>query len=62
MEDWGRRERPRDGRATRLAANDRGRSTVAGMEIVRSIGGIAIASLLRRDRHGDRRPLGRATR
>jgi hypothetical protein len=62
MEDQDRRRRRWDDRAVAHAANDRGRAGSADMEIVRSIGGIAIVRLLRRDRNGDRRPLRQATR
>jgi len=51
-----------DDRAVAHAANDRGRAARPDMEIVRSIGGIAIVRLLRRDRNGDGRLLRRATR
>ena len=44
-------------RAGARVANDRDRAAGGDMEIVRSIGG-----MVRRDRHGGRRPLGRATR
>lgn len=62
MEHQDRWNRRWDGRVAADVANDRGLAARADMEIVRSIGGITIAMLLRRDRAGDRRPLRRATR
>ena len=62
MEDQDRWRRRWDGRAAAPAANDHGRAAGADMEIVRSIGGFAVARLLRRDRNGDRRPVRQATR
>lgn len=40
--------------ASIVAANDRGRSTNPDMEIVRSLGDVFIARLLRRDQESDR--------
>ena len=59
MED---RERRYDGRAAAPAADDRGRTTGADMEIVRSLGGALVARLLRRDQESRRRQSGRAAR
>jgi hypothetical protein len=62
MEDQDRWRRRWDDRAAAHAANDRGHAAGADMEIVRSIGGVAIVRLLRRDRRGDRRPRRRGAR
>jgi len=62
MEDWDRWKRRCDGRAPLPAANDRGGAASADMEIVRSLGGGVIASLLRRDQDSKRRHLMRAAR
>lgn len=62
MEDRDRWKRRCDGPAATPAANDRGRAASAGMEIVRSLGGVFVARLMRRDQDGKRRQLMRVAR
>jgi len=54
MEDQDRWHRGCSGQPAIYAANDRGRTANADLEIVRSVGDAGIARLMRRDQDSDR--------